>query len=78
MPLPRETLDARLDELAAAMPKLLADTDEASHMDAFAGIADEIREAAGPDDRKHVWSRLQCILRDNALIPGDDEPCEAD
>jgi hypothetical protein len=44
-------------------------------MEAFAGNADEIMEAAAPEDRTHVWNRLQCILRDAGLIPGDDEPC---
>ena len=75
MKLTRPILDQKLDALAAAMPQMMADTDEASKMDAFAGIADEIQEAASDEDRDHVWSRLQCILRDNGLIPGDEEPC---
>lgn len=73
--LTREELDERLDELAGYVPQMMAETDEASHMDAFAGIADEIREQASEEDRAHVWTRLQCILRDSGLIPGDEEPC---
>ncbi len=76
MNLTREALDQKLDALAAAMPQILADTTEEAHMDAFAGMADQITDAAGPEDADHVWSRLQCILRDNGLIPGDDEPCD--
>lgn len=75
MKLTREALDQKLDALAAAMPQIMADTSEESQIDAFAGIADEIREAAGPEDADHVWSRLQCIQREGGLIPGDEEPC---
>lgn len=75
MKLSREDLDEKLDALAAAMPKIMASTSEESQMDAFAGLADDIREAAGLEDAHHVWSRLQCIQRDAGLIPGDDEPC---
>ena len=71
----REQLDARMDALALSMPKMLADTSECCQMDAFAAEADEIREDAGGEDQAHVWARLQCILRDAGLIPGDDEPC---
>lgn len=71
----RAELDAELDELEQWMPTMLAETDEASQMDAFAGRAELIEEATAPIDREHVWNRLQCILRDAGLIPGDDEPC---
>lgn len=71
----RAELDAELDRLAAGMPAMLERTQESDQMEAFAGLADEIRESAGSEDSSHVWSRLQCILRENGLIPGDDEPC---
>lgn len=29
------------------------------------------------DDRAYVRYRVQCMLRDAELIPGDDEPCDA-
>lgn len=73
--LSREMLDQKLDALAAAIPQLLADTRDECKMEAFAGMADEIREAAAPEDAAHVWGRLQCILREAGLIPGDDEAC---
>jgi hypothetical protein len=44
-------------------------------MEAFAGEADPIRDEAAAEDLPHVDSRLQCMLRDAGLVPGDDEPC---
>lgn len=71
----RAELDAELDALEAGLPALLAETQPEDQMEAFAGIADEIREQASIEDADHVWGRLQCMLRDAGLIPGDDEPC---
>lgn len=71
----REELDRELDALAAWVPGMLAETDEASQMEAFAGVADEISEHAGPDDQAHVWGRLQQILADNCMVPADEGPC---
>lgn len=70
----REELDRRVAALRDQMPEILA-LEEKDQMEGFAGIADEILEAAGPEDHEHVWSQLQCILRDAGLLPGDDEPC---
>ena len=66
-------LEAQVSALRTRMPEILA-MDEADQMEAFAGIADEILEGAG-EHREHIWSELQCILRDAGLVPGDDEPC---
>jgi hypothetical protein len=71
----RAELDTELKQLEEWMPVMMAETPEEWQMEAFAGNADEIMEAAAPEDRTHVWNRLQCILRDAGLIPGDDEPC---
>ena len=68
-------IDAALDELATWVPEMLKETDEASQMDAFAGRADLITDAVPAEHHDHAWSRIQCILRDNGLIPGDEEPC---
>lgn len=70
----RDELDGRIAELRAGMPEILS-LHECDQMEAFAGIADEICGDAGDADREHVWSQLQCILRDAGLIPGDEEPC---
>lgn len=67
-------LEARVASLRSHMPAILA-MDEADQMEAFAGVADQILEDAG-EHREHIWSELQCILRDAGLIPGDDEPCD--
>lgn len=73
----RFTLDRRLDELEAQLPSLIAETSPESLMDAFAGIADRIRESAGPEDLAHVDARIDCILHKAGLVPGDDEePCD--
>ena len=44
----RVELDQDLDELAAWVPAMLAETDAASQMDAFAGRAELIEDAARP------------------------------
>ena len=54
---------------------MLAETDEASQMDAFAGRAELIEDQAGPDDAAHVRERLQRILVEHCLIPADEGPC---
>lgn len=73
---PREKLDKELDRLQGDMPLLIQNVREEDRLEAFAAVADPIRESAAPGDEAHVWSRLQCMLRDNGLIPGDDEPCD--
>jgi hypothetical protein len=71
----RKQLDEAIDELADWMPTMLAETDPASQMDAFAGRADLITEAAAPEDQHHVWSRLQHILVEHCLVPAEEGPC---
>lgn len=71
----RVELDQDLDELAAWVPAMLAETDAASQMDAFAGRAELIEDAAGPEDLAHVHDRLQRILSDNCMVPSEDGPC---
>lgn len=71
----RAELDEEIDALAAWVPTMLAETDEASHMDAFAGRAELIEDAAGPDDASHVRERLQRILVTYCMVPADEGPC---
>ena len=71
----RPELDAALDALEQRLPGIIEKTRPEDVMEAFAGEADPIREAAGPEDAEHVNDRLQCMLRDAGLIPGDEEPC---
>jgi hypothetical protein len=75
--LDRATLDRQLDELQAQLPQLIAETEPEHLMDAFAGIADEILERASPEDCRHVDARINCMLHEAGLVPGDDgEPCD--
>ena len=75
--LDRATLDHQLDELEASLPALIAETRAEDVMEAFAGIADEILERASPEDCRHVDGRINCILHQAGLVPGDeDEPCD--
>jgi hypothetical protein len=71
----RPDLDAALDALEQRLPGILENTRPEDWLEAFAGEADPIRDAAGPDDLAHVDDRLQCILRNAGVIPGDEEPC---
>ena len=73
--LPRAELDRQLDDLAAWVPVMLASTEDWSQMDAFAGRAEVIEAAAGPEDAAHVRDRLQHILVENCMVPADEGPC---
>ena len=75
MPKTIAELDAELNAMAAWVPSMLAETDEASQMDAFAGRAEMIEDAAGPENAAHVRDRLQHILVENCMVPADDGPC---
>ncbi len=76
MKLTRSELDAKVADLAEHMRRRIAEEPDSPHLiDEFAGIADGILEAASTEDHGHVWSQLQCILREHGLVPGDDEPC---
>lgn len=73
----RSELDNEVGELAALIERRATEEPDNPHLiDEFAGVADGILDAASEDDYEHVWSKLQCNLRDNGLIPGDDEPCD--
>jgi len=72
----RTQLEAQLNALAAWVPTMLAETDEASQMDAFASRADLISKGAPPEYRAYAWSRLQRILVDNCMVPADESPCD--
>jgi hypothetical protein len=73
--LARAALDIELDKLAAWVPVMLDCTAETEQMDAFAGMAELVEEAATPDDLPHVHDRLQRILSDNCMVPSDEGPC---
>lgn len=70
---------AALDKLADMLPKLIADyPDDSDFWSAFAGEADVITESATSDTSAYVQGRIDCMLKNAGLIPGEDEgaPCE--
>jgi len=71
----RAQLDEEIDDLAAWLPAMLAETAETDQMDAFAGRAELIEDQAGPEDAAHVRERLQRLLVEHCLIPADEGPC---
>lgn len=71
----RIELDAEIDALAAWVPSMLEQTEDWAQMDAFAGRAELIEGAAGPDDTAYVHDRLQRILVENCMVPADEGPC---
>ena len=74
--LTHDQLKAALDELEAALPRMIAEYPESDLMDAFAGEAEMIEYKVDDEDRAFFSARVQCMLRDAGLIPGDDEPCD--
>lgn len=72
----RTDLDREIDELAAWVPSMLAKTDKADQMAAFAARAEPITDAAGADDHRHVWLRIQGLLTEHCLVPTDEGACE--
>ena len=71
----RDAIDRELDAIAAWVPVMLAETNEADQMDAFAGRAEALVESAGADDAGYIHDRLQRILVDNCMVPADEGPC---
>jgi hypothetical protein len=74
----RKELDEILAQLEYTLPTLLKESEESDFMEAFAGEAEVIEDAAGPDDIDHVRGRINCMLRSRGLIPSDNdgEPCD--
>lgn len=67
--LPREVADARLAELEALLPKILADYPERDQAEVIAAEGEDIRERAAPEDRDYVFDRVEAMLVAAGLIP---------
>lgn len=67
-----------LDDLEDRLPRMIQEHDGSHLMDPVAGEAEVIEFQFNYDERIFFRNRLQCMLRDAGLIPGDDEPCAAD
>jgi hypothetical protein len=78
MNLPRTTtrteLDSLLGALAASLPSIIQrhPVDE-DFWSIFAGDAGMIERAASPEDSGHVRGCLDCMLKDEGMIPGECE-----
>jgi hypothetical protein len=74
----RKELDAMLAQLEDNLPNLLKESEESDFIGAFAGEAEVIEDAAGPDDIEHVRGRINGMLGSRGLISSDneDEPCD--
>jgi hypothetical protein len=70
----RIELDSLLGALQASLPAIIqrnpADEDFWS---IFSGDAGMIERAASPEDSAHVRGRLDCMLKDEGMIPGENE-----
>lgn len=72
-----------LNELEAFLPHLLekhtvsGELQDGAFSSEFAGIADVIVDGASPADHDYAAGRVQCMLKNAGLIPGEDagEPC---
>ena len=74
----RPATDSALDRLEAALPSLLKEyPDEGKFWSAFTPDADAIVRVADPADVAHAKGRIDCMLKNAGLIPGEDEgePC---
>lgn len=70
---------AALDALEKQLPELmLANPDEGDFWPEFAGVADSILDAAHGEDHAYAQGRIDCMLKNAGLIPGEDEgePCQ--
>lgn len=67
-----DSLEKQLSEL------LLANPDEANFWPAFTGVADSITEGATAADIVYARGRIDCMLKNQGLIPGEEEgaPCK--
>jgi hypothetical protein len=74
----REETIAMLDALEKALPGMVkSDPDAPDFWPLFAGEADVIVDGAAPEDCDYVRGRIDCMLKNAGMIPGEDEgePC---
>lgn len=68
---------AAVERLEALLPGLLHQQTASTAMDVFAKEVEAVEGHVHDEDRPYFRSRVQCMLRDAGLRPGDDEPCDA-
>lgn len=70
---------AKLDALEAELPKRLEQSpDEADFWPWFTLVADDIVRSVEGDEAHYAQGRVDCMLKNAGLIPGEDEgePCQ--
>lgn len=68
----RDQLQIVLNRLLLEVPKLhRANPEPADFWPAFAGLADDILDSAGPEDHDWANGQIWAILRQYNLTPGD-------
>jgi hypothetical protein len=70
MPKTRAELDVLLADLERRMPKLV---EEPGFADVFAVLARRISDDAEPDAADYVRGKINCILAEFGLVPGETE-----
>lgn len=70
----RAELDSLLGALEASLPAIIQrnPVDE-DFWSIFSGDAGAIERAASPEDSGHVRGSLDCMLKDQGMIPGESE-----
>lgn len=66
---------AALERLEALLPDLLHRHAPSIVLDAFTKEVEAVEVHVHDEDQSHFRHRVQCMLRDAGLIPGDGEPC---
>lgn len=70
---------AALDQLEKALPDMIkAYPEEGDFWNAFAGASDAIAEGAAAGDAEYARGRIDCMLKNVGMIPGEEEgsPCK--
>jgi hypothetical protein len=70
----RDDLDSLLGALEASLPAIIQQNPvDEDFWSAFSGDADAIRDAASTEDSAHVRGCLDCMQKNEGMIPGENE-----
>lgn len=72
-------VDAQLDALESKLDRLLKEyPNDADFWNAFAGETEAILKAATAQYADYAQGRIDCMLKNTGMIPGEDEgePCK--
>jgi hypothetical protein len=70
----RDDLDSLLGALEASLPAIIQQNPvDEDFWSVFSGDADAIQHAASTQDSAHVRGSLDCMLKNQGMIPGENE-----